>query len=242
MLYGIHAVSAAWTNPDRACLRLLMTPGGAEAMAGALEAASKLKRPLPSIVSRQDLDRLAPNAVHQGVILDAQALEESSLAEILMAAEAGPAIVLVLDKVTDPHNVGAILRSAAAFGAAAVIVPRHGAPEIGGVLAKTASGAVEHVPYVRVGNLARALEELLDAGFVTVALDERGDRTLAEVPKSDRMAIILGAEGEGLRRLTLEASQYKAKLPTGGPVGSLNVSNAACLALYELRRDGKGPR
>ncbi len=237
-LYGIHAVAAAWTNPERVCRRLVVTKGAVEALNGAFRTARELglKRPAPTLAERGELDRLLPGAVHQGMALDAEPLEEPSLSDIIAACEGIPASLLVLDQITDPHNLGAILRSASAFGARAVITTRHNAPEITGVLAKTASGAVEDVPYVKVPNLVRALEQLMDEGFITIALDERGEKPLAQHAPFHRTVLILGAEGEGLRRLTLETSQFKAKLPTGGPVGSLNVSNAAAVALYELGR------
>jgi 23S rRNA (guanosine2251-2'-O)-methyltransferase len=237
LLYGLHAVAAAWANPARVCKRLLVTEGGLRALEEALQKARALKRPQPTLFTdRAALDRLAPGAVHQGIILDAEPLEDVSLEDVLRATEGKPATLLFLDQVTDPHNIGAILRSASAFGAAAVIALRHNAPEITGVLAKSASGAVEHVPYVRIANLARALETVMDAGLVTIALDERGEKELAAHGPFHRTALVLGAEGEGLRRLTLEKAQVKAKLPTGGPIGSLNVSNAAAVALYELSR------
>jgi 23S rRNA (guanosine2251-2'-O)-methyltransferase len=239
LLYGLHAVAAAWINPGRRIRRLSVTAGGLEQMSGAIAqaAAMGLSRPKPTLAERHELDRMVGgDAVHQGIVLDAERLEEPSLDDVLVETADRSAALLFLDHVTDPHNVGAILRSASAFGAAAVVVTRHHAPEITGALAKIASGAVEHVNYVAVPNLARALEAVMDAGFLTLALDERGEQPLSAHAPFHRTALVMGAEGEGLRRLTLETCQFKAKLPTGGPVGSLNVSNAAAVALYEIAR------
>jgi 23S rRNA (guanosine2251-2'-O)-methyltransferase len=241
LLYGIHAVAAAWTNPARRINKLTGTAGGIASLDAAIATAKRmnLKRPAPMIAEREVLDRLTgPGMVHQGLVLDAMPLEDPSLEDVLIEAEGRDATLLFLDQVTDPHNLGAILRSASAFGADAVVTTRHNAPDITGTMAKTASGAVEHVHYVRVPNLARAMEAAMDAGFVTIALDERGEKPLSAHAPFTRTALIMGAEGEGLRRLTLETSQFVAKLPTGGPIGSLNVSNAAAVALYEIRRGG----
>lgn len=241
LLYGLHPVAAAWTNPGRKCRRLLATAGAMEALQAAIvqAAALGLNRPVPETVERAELDRLLPGAVHQGVALDAAPLPERTLDDICRQGEARARdIVIVLDQVTDPHNVGAILRSAAAFGASAVVLPERNAPEVTGVLAKSASGALEVVPLVRIVNLARSLGELQQAGFWCVGLDEDGRRTLAEIDLKGKVAIVLGAEGEGLRRLTRERCDDIARLPTGGPVASLNVSNAAAVALYELVRAG----
>jgi 23S rRNA (guanosine2251-2'-O)-methyltransferase len=198
-----------------------------------------LSRPAPIQVDRAELDRLLPGAVHQGLVLDAAPLPELDVADLCRAAEARARdVVVLLDQVTDPHNVGAILRSAAAFGASAVVLPDRNAPEVTGTLAKSASGAVEVVPLVRVVNLARAMGELREAGYWCVGLDESGARGLAEVGVRDRVALVLGAEGSGLRRLTMERCDEVVRLPTRGPIGSLNVSNAAAVALYELVRAG----
>jgi 23S rRNA (guanosine2251-2'-O)-methyltransferase len=238
LLFGVHAVAAAWCNPARRVRRLLATESGLEALHARMGVAQGLglTRPQPILAQRPDLDKLVPGAVHQGLVLDAEPLEETTLDDILIATANQPATLIVLDQITDPHNIGAILRSASAFGAAALIALRHNAPDITGTLAKTASGAVEDVPYVQVPNLARAMAAMMDAGFLTIALDERGEKTLAEHGPFHRTALIMGAEGEGLRRLTRETAQFIARLPTGGPVGSLNVSNAAAVALYEVKR------
>jgi 23S rRNA (guanosine2251-2'-O)-methyltransferase len=238
LLYGFHAVIAAWMNPARRVRRLMVTPGALEMFRKTIAGMGAVPphRPKPEPAEGRDLDRLTGDAVHQGIVLDAEPLEEPSLDDMLIALESRNAHVLFLDHVTDPHNVGAILRSASAFGAAAVVATRHHAPEITGILAKTASGAVEHIDYVRVPNLVRALESVMDAGFITIALDERGEKPLAAHGPFTRTALVMGAEGEGLRRLTLESVQFTAKLPTGGPIGSLNVSNAAAVALYEIAR------
>ncbi|QJE73658.1 23S rRNA (guanosine(2251)-2'-O)-methyltransferase RlmB [Aerophototrophica crusticola] len=240
LLYGIHAVAAAWANPTRTCRTLWVTESGLEALDDAMGKAmeAELDRPEPTLVEKDTLDKLLPpGAVHQGVALDCAPLPEVAIEDIVIAAQNDPnALVVVLDQVTDPHNVGAIIRSAAAFGAKAVVVQDRHAPPLTGTLAKTASGGVEVVPLVRVTNLARAIDELKQAAFWSVGLDEGGARPLHQVDLTGRTAVVLGSEGEGLRRLTAERCDEVAKLPTGGPVGSLNVSNAAAVALYEVAR------
>ncbi|MFN7112869.1 MAG: 23S rRNA (guanosine(2251)-2'-O)-methyltransferase RlmB [Alphaproteobacteria bacterium] len=242
-LYGHHAVRAALQNPARHIQRLIVTENGFEQIQEAYDAAmaAGLRRPEPLMVEREDIDRLLPrDAVHQDVMIDAKPLEDVFLQDILNGT-AEDTKVIVLDQVTDPHNVGAILRTAAAFGATAVIVQKLHAPEITGTLAKIASGAVEHVPLVREVNLNRALEQLKDAGFTCIGLDERGKVTMAQAAaphakSGGRVALVMGAEGDGLRRLVSENCDVLAKLPTGGPIASLNVSNAAAIALYEIIR------
>ncbi len=238
LLWGIHAVHEAWLNPKRRCHRLWLTESGKEALAGAMAAAvlESLPRPTPKIVERQELDRLLPpHSVHQGVVLEAEPLPETPLHALLKVSEQ-PDLLVVLDQVTDPHNVGAILRSAAAFGASAVIMTDRNAPTTTGVLAKSASGAVEHIPLVYVTNLSRALTDLQEAGYWCVGLAEEGVKTLGELDLSGRTALVMGAEGEGMRRLTREHCDELARLPTGGAIGTLNVSNAAAISLYEARK------
>ncbi|HEU0118632.1 MAG TPA: 23S rRNA (guanosine(2251)-2'-O)-methyltransferase RlmB [Alphaproteobacteria bacterium] len=242
LIWGLHAARAAWLNPKRRCIRLWLTEGGRAAFEDSLTEARDellLKRPDAKKVERHELDRLTPpGSVHQGIVLEVAPLHEPQLHEVI-GGDNPPDLVLMLDQVTDPHNVGAILRSAAAFGAGAVIMTERNAPAMTGVQAKSASGALEHVPQVHVVNLARALDELQEAGYWRVGLAEEGDKDLNDTDLSGRTVLVLGAEGEGLRQLTRKKCDQLARLPTGGPVGSLNVSNAAAVALYEVRRQKK---
>jgi len=239
-LYGIHAVTQALLNPKRIHQRLLCTQKGYESLQETWQEALDSNIALPEVtyIEKEDLERLLPrDAVHQDVLLDCQPLAEIFLGDILTNAPDN-ARVLVLDQVTDPHNVGAILRSAAAFGALAVVMQKLHAPEITGTLAKSASGAVEHVPLIREVNLSRALEQLKEDGFFCIGLDEDGKQPLAKLNLTGKTALVLGAEGAGLRRLVAENCDELVKLPTQGPIASLNVSNAAAVALYELIRAG----
>jgi 23S rRNA (guanosine2251-2'-O)-methyltransferase len=245
-LYGRHAVSLALANPARRWRRLVVL-AGQESEAAALVAATVAERhgggePV-EVLDRTAFDRLLPqDAVHQGWALEVEPLENADLEDVLRAVEVtqGRVIVLVLDQVTDPHNVGAILRSAAAFGASGVIVAEHGAPPSTGVLAKAASGALDIVPMVRAVNLARALDRLKKAGFWCCGLDEASPTPLASLDLGQRVVLVLGSEGSGLRRLLRERCDYLGRLPTGPELPSLNVSNAAAVALYELVRGGAG--
>jgi 23S rRNA (guanosine2251-2'-O)-methyltransferase len=241
LLWGLHPVRQAWANGGRHIRRVLVTHGGQEAL-GTPESPAGVARPALELVERDVLDRMTPrDAVHQGVVALVDPLEEVDIADIAIQAETVPdMIVLVLDQVTDPHNVGAILRSAAAFGAAAVILPRRNAPEETGVLAKSASGALEVVPLVHVTNLARALDQLGEAGFFRVGMDEGGVGLGEGVNLCGRLALVLGAEGSGLRRLTRELCDVIVQIPTVPPISSLNVSNAAAVALFEARRQRLG--
>jgi 23S rRNA (guanosine2251-2'-O)-methyltransferase len=226
---------AAIDNPKRQIRRLLqVNPDSEKAARGGTD------RALPKweTVDRAILDRVAGReSVHQGIAAQVDPLPEIEVEDITaLAADRPEAKLVILDQVTDPHNVGAILRSAAAFGALAVVLTERNAAPESGVLAKAASGALELVPLVRVINLARAMEQLKAAGFWCAGLAAEGERSLAEARLSGRVALCLGAEGAGLRRLTRQHCDLLVKLPTSGPIGHLNVSNAAAIALYELSR------
>ncbi len=223
--WGKHAADAALANPQRKLVRAWATP----------EAAAVLQFPpdVPlTLADVADLARLVPNdAPHQGVVIEVEPLPEAWLDDLL-SEEREHAIVLVLDQVTDPHNVGAILRSAAAFGAVGIVTQdRHSPPE-SGVVAKAASGALERVPWVRVVNLARALEDIGAAGFWRIGLTGDADTDLKDALGPPRVALVLGAEGTGMRHNTREHCDALARLPISGAVESLNVSNAAAIALY----------
>lgn len=232
-LYGRHPVLAALANPERRVERVLATREMAERHAK--EFAGRAQNSV-QILSREELaQRLPAGAVHQGIAALVAPLEEPQLEDVLARCR-DDALVLALDQVTDPHNVGAILRSAAAFGVAGLIVTERHAPADTGVLAKAASGALEVVPMVRAVNLARALEQLKDAGFWLYGLDERGDTQIGALDLNGRVCIVLGAEGEGLRRLTAEKCDRLVTIPTNAALAALNVSNAAAIASYEWAR------
>jgi 23S rRNA (guanosine2251-2'-O)-methyltransferase len=232
-LYGRHPVLAALANPERKVERLLATKDVAER--NAKEFAGRN----PQVLSREELaQRLPAGAVHQGLAVLVAPLEEPVL-EDLLARCGDDALVLALDQVTDPHNVGAILRTAAAFGAAGVIVTERHAPADTGVLAKAASGGLEIVPLLRAVNLARTLEQLKEAGFWLYGLDEGGDAAIDTLDLKGRVGIVLGAEGEGLRRLTTEKCDRLVTIPTQAALAALNVSNAAAVAAYEWARQAK---
>jgi len=207
------------------------------AVAAALE---QRERPRPERADRADIEAVVPaGAVHQGIALRVGPLPPASLGEALggggQPAPVAPRVAVALDRINDPHNLGAIVRSAAAFGACAVIVTERHAPPLSGVVAKAASGALEVVPLVRATNLARALHEMQEAGFWVLGLDQRAESPLAGAAPEGDVAIVLGAEGGGLRRLTGERCDALCRLPTAPGSDSLNVSNAAAIALYELR-------
>lgn len=237
-LFGLHAVEAALANENRAINKLLMTEN-AENKLAALVARRGVP---PQRVTPRDLDRLlGPDTVHQGVMLETEDLEEPLLADLAEIAAGGGGPVILLDQVTDPHNVGAVLRSAAVFGAAGVVMTRRNSPPLNGTLAKSASGALELVPVVLAQNLSGALNDLRDAGFTILALDGEAETLLEDEPLTGAIALVFGAEGKGLRQLTRATSDRLVKIATGGAIDSLNVSNAAAIALHlaAMRRRGK---
>ena len=225
-LYGLHAVEAALRNPRRTVTRLLMTENAEHRLQPALAGRS------PERVRPRDLDRLlGPDTVHQGVLLETEPLAEPALSDIAAAADAGGPLV-VLDHVTDPHNVGAILRSCAVFGASGLVMTRRHSPPLDATLAKSASGALELVPIALEQNLARAIAELKELAFTTIGLDDEADHLLEEETLHGRVALVLGAEGKGLRELTRLSCDRLCRIATSGPIASLNVSNAAAIALH----------
>jgi 23S rRNA (guanosine2251-2'-O)-methyltransferase len=232
VLYGWHTVKAALENPTRRIRRLLATENAARRLADdgvTLPIKPELVR--PDIIDAQ----LGPDAVHQGLLAEVDPLPAPSISEL-----APDGIVLVLDQITDPHNVGAILRSTAAFAAKAIVTTARHSPEATGVLAKSASGALELVPLVTVQNLARGLEELRQRGFLLVGLDGAGDTDLADLALRAPLALVVGAEGKGLRQLTKATCDRVARIDLPGEIKSLNVSNAAALALYIADRRLRG--
>ena len=225
-IYGLHAALAAIGNPKRSLKRLVATPNAARN----LPADTAFEEMTP-----RDIDKLLPpDSVHQGIAVLADPLDQPYLDDILNSPDARP--IVFLDQVTDPHNVGAILRSAAALGASAVATSRRNSAPVSGVLAKSASGALEHVPYLQFGNLADMLGRAGDAGYVRLGLDERGETFLGEaIATGQPLAFVFGAEGAGLRQRTRETCDALVRLPTEGAVQALNVSNAAAIALYHAR-------
>ncbi|MBX9588520.1 MAG: 23S rRNA (guanosine(2251)-2'-O)-methyltransferase RlmB [Hyphomonadaceae bacterium] len=227
LIFGIHAVEAALANPQRIIRKLFLTDNAERRLHDALAARQLAhERVLP-----RDLDRrLGADTVHQGALIEAAPLSEPTLADLAEGAQGRP--LIVLDQVTDPHNVGAILRSAAVFGAAGLIMTRRHSPPLDGALAKSASGALEHVPVSLVQNLARGIADLKALHFTVLGLDGSATEHLEESTWPERAALVLGAEGKGLRQLTHESCDRVVRIATDGAFASLNVSNAAAVALH----------
>ena len=232
ILYGIHTVAAALANPRRRIRSILATENALRRLTEdgvALPVAPQLVKP-DAIAAR-----LPADAVHQGVLAEADPLPSPAIEDL-----APEGIVLVLDQITDPHNVGAILRSAAAFAVEAIVMTARHSPEATGVLAKSASGALEYVPLMTVVNLARGLAALKEIGFRVIGLDGDGDVELSAANLTGPLALVLGSEGKGMRQLTRETCDVVARLDLPGAIKSLNVSNAAALALYVATTHGRG--
>ena len=224
--YGRHAVTAALANPNRIVRKIWGTRDALNAL--------ELPPVLPIVYADvADMGRMVPSdAPHQGIVAEVEPLDDVWLGDVLEEGQDDKRPILVLDQVTDPHNVGAILRSAAAFDALCIVTQdRHAPPESGG-LARAASGALEIVPWVRVVNLARALDEIAEAGYWRIGLDGEADTNLGDAIGDSRVALVLGAEGEGLRHNSIAHCDIIAKLPISPRMESLNVSNAAAIALY----------
>ncbi|WP_322965856.1 23S rRNA (guanosine(2251)-2'-O)-methyltransferase RlmB [Sphingomonas fuzhouensis] len=226
--WGRHAVTAALANPNRTVRKIW----------GTREALAALDLPpiLPvTFADAADLGRLVPaDAPHQGLVAEVDPLEDIWLGDLLHEVQDNQRPLVVLDQVTDPHNVGAILRSAAAFDAVGIVTQDRHAPPESGTVARSASGALETVPWVRVVNLSRALDEIAEAGFWRIGLTGHASQTLAQAMGTQRICIVLGAEGEGMRQNTEAHCDELAKLPISPKVESLNVSNAAAIALYAV--------
>ena len=220
-IYGFHPVEEALKNPQRSFVRFLATRNAAERITSPIN---------PETVHPKVLDRLVgPDAVHQGLVLEARPLQQPRLDQIEHKG-----LIVLLDQVTDPHNVGAIMRSCAAFGARALVTTARHSPQASGVLLKAASGAYEHVPFIKVTNLARAIAEIKEYGFFVIGLASEAHHLLEKIRAMYPLAIVLGAEGKGLRQLTRDSCDVLARLATTGPIQSLNVSNAAAIALHAL--------
>lgn len=228
-IFGMHAAEAALNNPERKILKASMTENAARKLETQLKAREIVVEP----TTPRNLDRiLGSDTVHQGVLLECEPLDEPSLEDLVIAAGEGRPL-MILDQVTDPHNVGAILRSAAVFGCGGLIMTRRHSPPLSGVLAKSASGGLEYVPVHLATNLSRAISELKDAGVMTLGLEGNAQVEFHDAIPLDRpIAIVLGAEGKGLRQLTAENCDLLCRIETTGALASLNVSNAAAIALH----------
>jgi len=226
IIYGTHSVEGALRNPARKIKGLWVTKNALDRLRRNLD-----RLPVePEVVHPRILDqRLGPDAVHQGLLLEALPLSQPRLDQIPRRGK-----VVILDQVTDPHNAGAIMRSSAAFGVEALITTARHSPETSGVLFKAASGAMELVPFVKVTNLARAIEELKSYGFRVIGLDSDAEKAIEDARRDLPLALVLGAEGRGLRQLTKESCDELVRLDLPGPIKSLNVSNACALALYAV--------
>ncbi len=231
MLYGMHSVREALANPNRRFIRLLATENAISRLSEDMTLPIEPELVRPDVIGRM----LTPDAVHQGVLLEAEALDAPNLDSLPKDA-----LLLALDQITDPHNVGAVLRSACAFGVTAIVTTMRYSPEITGVLAKAASGALEHVPFIPVRNLVKTLEELGEKGVLRIGLDSEAEKSIDAVELRRPMILVLGAEGKGLRQSTRDICDILARIDLPGAIKSLNVSNAAAVALHAIRNAPRG--
>ena len=233
-IFGLHAVRDALVNQNRKKFRLMMTKNAAAKLSESISVSGLT----PEIFdARQFKPPIDKNSVHQGAVLEVESLQWGSLEDVIMNSRSNPPRLILLDQVTDPHNVGAILRSAEVFGASAVVGTKIHSPSETGALAKSASGALERQPFIRIRNLANTIQHLEKMGFISIGLDSEAENTLADIQGiSDRpIALVLGSEGSGLRFRTKETVKFMVKIPFSTDFGSLNVSNAAAVALYQLQ-------
>lgn len=237
ILYGRHPIMAAIFNPDRQINTLFCTKENAEELQKAcLEAKRNIN--LIKIIDKKEIEQMLPrDSVHQGFAAKVQPLPEYSIEEICdLAQEQDSCHILILDQVTDPQNIGAIIRSCVAFNTLALIVQDKNSPTENGTMAKASAGMIEHLPVCRVTNLSRAIEQLKDAGFWTIGMDGYAKSTIGELKKGGKNAIIMGSEGKGMRRLVEESCDITVRLPISEKVESLNVSTAAAIVLYEMSK------
>ena len=229
VLYGRHAVLSALQNPVRKKIKLLCTK----------DVAGEVAQYSPQIVDRKEIEKLLPpDSVHQGFALVCNELPPISLEEIIEIANTKDSCtILILDQVTDPQNIGAIIRSAVAFDTLALVIQDKNSPPETGTMAKASAGMIEHLPIVRVTNLSRAINQLKDAGFWTIGMDGYAQNTPANIKKGGKNAIIMGSEGKGMRRLVEENCDITVKLPMNPKVESLNVATAAAIVLYEINKE-----
>ncbi len=237
ILYGRHPVTAALSNPDRQINKIICSKENAEELKKLLEK-NKRNPALLNIVDRKEIDRLLPrDAVHQGFMLYCGELEDYTLEDIcIMADKQENCHLLILDQVTDPQNIGAIIRSCVAFNTLALIMQDKNSPAETGAMAKASAGMIEHLPLCRVTNLSRAIDQLKKAGFWVIGMDGYAKTTIDKINKTGKIAVIMGSEGKGMRRLVEESCDTTVKLPISPKVESLNVSTAAAIALYELNK------
>lgn len=237
ILYGRHPIMAAMANPNRKINKILCTKDNYDELKEHCQK-HKVNLGLVNTVDKREIDRVVPReAVHQGFAMYCQELEEFSLEDIcILADEKEDCHVLVLDQVTDPQNIGAIIRSCVAFDTLALIMQDKNSPNETGAMAKASAGTIENLPICRVTNLSRAIQQLKTAGFWTVGMDGYAKTTIDKMNKSGKIAIIMGSEGKGMRRLVEEACDSTVRLPTSDKVESLNVSTAAAIALYEVSK------